>query len=209
MPEALKDQNIPRLLAIMTGNVALYLVFLPAGPFADASYGQIAKYVAQFAPAALTIALLTIVNGLLGPLAKARLVFWRWTDPLPGSRAFSVHAKHDPRINLQALKQKVGKWPKNAREQNSIWYGLYRTVQSDPSVSSGHREFLFARDYAGLSAVFLLFLGALATYQFHDVRRLAAYVAVLATQYLIVRYVAAKYGERFVTTVLALKSAEQ
>jgi hypothetical protein len=165
--------------------------------------------VGQFVPAALAAALVTTLNGLLGPQAKARLVFWRWTDPLPGSRAFSVHAKQDPRVKLDALKQKLGKWPRSARDQNSTWYGLYQTVKSDPAVSGSHRDFLFARDYAGLSALFLVCLGALAVLTFGDLHRAGIYIVILAVQYLIVRYVAAQYGNRFVGTVLAQTSVEQ
>ncbi len=210
MAKSLKDQNIGRLLAVVVGNCVVFMLFAHAADFSSAPvYEQATKLIGQFVPAALAASLLAILNGLLGPQTKARLVFWRWSDPLPGSRAFSVHANQDARINVSALKRKIGKWPKNPREQNSAWYGLYRTVESDPAVTTGHREFLFARDYAGLSALFVVVIGALATYQFHDLRRTGVYIAILAAQYLIVRYVAAQYGKRFVTTVLALKSAEQ
>jgi hypothetical protein len=40
----------------------------------------------------------------LDAMTKARLVFWRWQHPPPGSRAF-VHAKADTRINVPALRQ--------------------------------------------------------------------------------------------------------
>lgn len=210
MGKSLKDQNSGRLLAIVVGNAALFAVFAHATEGSVGTvYEQTTKLVWQLAPAALAAALLAILNGLLTSQAKARLVFWRWKDPLPGNRAFSIHVNEDPRINIDALNRKLPKWPKSAHEQNTTWYGLYRTVESESSVATGHRDFLFARDYAVLSALFVVFLGGLAVFRFHDLYRSCFYIALLTVQYLVVRYVAARYGIGFVKTVLAVKSAEK
>ena len=56
--------------------------------------------------------------------------------------------------------------------------------------------------------MFLVVLGGLATYQIDDWGRTLSYIAFLAAQYLIVRHVATGYAHRFVTTVLAVKAAE-
>jgi hypothetical protein len=152
--------------------------------------------------------LLTIANGLLDPTIKARLVFWRWQHPLPGCRAFSVHLKRDARINVPALRSKLGTFPKSEADQNTAWYRLYRSIETDPAVSHVQREFLFARDYAARSALAIVPLGIAAFMQAQSIRHASIYLAMLVGQYLAVAIAAANYGKRFVCTVLAIKSAE-
>jgi hypothetical protein len=47
-----------------------------------------------------------IFNGLVGGNFKAKLVFWRLHDPLPGCRAFSHYLHIDPRIDANVLQTK-------------------------------------------------------------------------------------------------------
>jgi len=89
------------------------------------------------------IALTGVLNAQLSAEAKARIVFLRWRDPLPGSEAFTKHALSDPRIDMAALKATLGPLPVAPREQNALWYKLYKTVGSEPAVSQVHRAFLF------------------------------------------------------------------
>ena len=49
-----------------------------------------------------------ILDGVLGDVAKARLVFWRWKNPLPGCRAFTVLMNTDPRIDVQRIRTFFG-----------------------------------------------------------------------------------------------------
>lgn len=208
MAKPLKDQNTPRLLAVVVANLAVFLLILRADALAAASLEQLTKDIGDLLPAALAIAVLTIANGLIDAETKARLVFWRWANPLPGCRAFSEHAQRDPRVDVGALERKLGELPTDERQQNSTWYRLYKSVESDPGVTHNHRDYLFTRDYASLAALFLVVLGGLATYQIDDWGRTLSYIAFLAAQYLIVRHVATGYAHRFVTTVLAVKAAE-
>ena len=209
MAKALKDQNTARLMAVIVTNLAVFLMILKTDALSAADFQRLMKDINDLIPAALAIALLTVANGLIGAQTKARLVFWHWTDPLPGCRAFSESAQRDPRVDIDALERKIGKFPIDAREQNAVWYRLYKSVESDPGVTHNHRDFLFTRDYASLAVLFLVFLGALAIHQMDDWRLALPYVAFLAAQYLIVRHVATIYGHRFVTTVLAVKAAEE
>jgi hypothetical protein len=48
--------------------------------------------------------------------------------------------------------------PTEPVEQNRVWYGMYKGVEKEPPVVQAHR------DYAGLSALFVVFLGAAAFY---------------------------------------------
>lgn len=209
MAKPLKDQNTVRLMAVVVANLAIFLMILEADVLSAGDFQRLIKDLSDLIPAVLAIALLTVANGLIDPQTKARLVFWRWTNPLAGCRAFSEHAQRDPRIDVASLERKLGKLPEDAREQNATWYRLYRTVKSEPAVTHNHRDYLFTRDYTSLAALFLIVLGGLAIYQIDGWSRTLPYIAFLAAQYLIVRRVATIYGHRFVTTVLAVKAAEE
>lgn len=203
------DQTPSRLIAVLVANVVAFVIFLKSDAISTAEFRRLTGEVQDLLPGVLGIALLTVVNGLTGSNMKARLVFLRWSDPLPGCRAFTEHAPKDPRVDMGALSQKLGEMPTESREQNATWYRLYRSVKSDPAVVQNHRDFLFTRDYAALSALMLVGLGGLALYQFEDWKRSSLYIVLLAAQYAVVRHVAARYGSRFVSTALAVAAAEE
>jgi hypothetical protein len=135
---------------------------------------------------------MSVVNALVDPMTKARLVFWRWTEPLPGARAFTVHLKKDPRINLSALRAKLGDFPKSQKEQNGVWYGLYKSVESAPAVAHAHKEYLFTRDWTALAAMMVVVLGAMAFWQ--APLRTAAISSGVVAQHLLVRLAATIMG---------------
>lgn len=54
-------------------------------------------------PLGLALVFVGVVNAIIGPKAKARLVFWRWDHPLPGSEAFTRYAHEDHRVDLVEL----------------------------------------------------------------------------------------------------------
>ena len=206
MVKSLKDKNQIPLLAVLAGNLALFYMALNADSVGAAEWAELARGSLKALPAGLGLALIGIVNALLSADMKARLVFWRWNDPLPGARAFSHYAKRDSRINLDKLKQAHGPFPRSPREQNAVWYGFYRSVASEPAVTQVHRGYLFARDYTGISLLLILVLGGLAAYQM-PAATAGRYIAFLIVQFLIVGLAARHLGCRFVTTVLALKGA--
>lgn len=159
-------------------------------------------------PAPLSIVLVVILNGLIDAQTKARLVFWRWHHPLPGSRAFSEIAKADSRIDIEAIRQKFGKLPRSPQKQNAAWYGLYQSVKHDPSVSTNHREYLFARDYTSLAALMLAPLACLGFWYSENLLVASIYTTILIVQYLVARKVASNFGYRFAATAMAVSSAE-
>jgi hypothetical protein len=159
-------------------------------------------------PPGIAVIITTVLNGLLTANAKARLVFLRWHNALPGHRAFSHYAKADPRIDLVALEKMHGSaFPVDPLEQNRLWYKLYKTVEDRPAVVHVHGEFLLLRDYSGLAVLFLVCFGATAIYAVQSLVTVGWYVAFLFGQYIVVRQAAATYGIRMVTNVLAEKSA--
>ena len=151
---------------------------------------------------------ITVANGLLEPDGEGALGILAVATPASGSRAFSVHAKRDARVNLPALRAKLGNFPKTEADQNSAWYKLYRSIEHDAAVAHVHKDFLFTRDYAALSALAILPLGIAAFVQAGSIRQASTYLALLVAQYFVTRSAAANYGKRFVCTVLAIKSAE-
>jgi hypothetical protein len=207
-PAPLKDQNTARLLAAVVGNFILFAIIVRGEHIAAGDWSAVWRTARELLPAGLVLVVITVANGLLNAMIKARLVFWRWQHPLPGSRAFSVHAKRDPRINMSALRAKLGTFPKGEAEQNATWYRLYRSVEHDTAVANVHKDFLFTRDYAALSALAILPLGLVAIVQASTGWRAATYIAFLIGQYLATRAAASNYGKRFVCTVLAIKSVE-
>ena len=207
MSKPLKERVSGKLLAVMLANLATYFALLNAESLTASGWRAALKEVGDLIPVAVALALMTVANGLLNPQMKARLVFWHWKHPLPGSRAFSVHANRDPRIDPVALQRLLGEIPSDEGEQNSAWYRMYKTVDSDDSVITAHKDYLFTKDYACLSVLMLVGLGGLGLMQMYNFWQVILYLGALAAQYLVVRFVAANYGRRFVTTVLALKSA--
>lgn len=158
-------------------------------------------------PAGLALILVGIINAQLSADAKARVIFTRWRDPLPGSRAFSIYMHRDPRTDVAHLSALFAPFPTDPKQQNARWYALYKSVDKDPSVVQVHREFLFARDYGCLALLMLLALAPLAFVATPSRTIAIAYSVALLVQFLLVSRAARHHGERFVTTVLALKAA--
>ena len=131
-----------------------------------------------------------------------------WHDPLPGSRAFSQYVELDPRIDVAALKSKLGPFPTKPAEQNALWYKLYKSVETDPRVLNVHRLFLLTRDYAGIAFMLLIVFGAIGLFAMQTYRAELFYVGALLVQFIASSIAARNYGMRFVNTVLALKAAE-
>jgi hypothetical protein len=153
---------------------------------------------------AATIPLLAIVlSGVLGDLGKARLVFWRWHNPLPGCRVFTTLIGTDPRINGPALKKKLGRLPRDPQAQNALWYGLYKKRRGNPTILEAHRIYLLTRDMTAISALFVLLFPIGLVIVSVNLRTSLLYGGGLVVQYLLVATAARNYGVRFVLNVLA------
>jgi hypothetical protein len=159
-------------------------------------------------PIGFALVISTVLNGLLSATNKARLVFFRWKNALPGHRVFSEYAATDPRIDLAALTLIHGSaLPADPIDQNRTWYRIFKTLEKEPSVRQAHRDFLLLRDYTGLCSLFVVFYGTAGLCVIPSTRVGLLYLALLVFQYLVVRQAASNSGIRFVTTVLAQKAA--
>jgi hypothetical protein len=207
--QKLKDQNRWQLWLIIAANAAVYYGACQWETFALSGIKAALAGAANLLPVGLAIVVTTIANGLLNSAMKDRLVFLRWHDALPGHRAFSVHAKADPRIDFTRLQRACGnKIPTGPKDENSLWYRFYLEVQDVPAVQQVHRDFLLLRDYTGLAALFLIGLGVAALFLVSPWKTCGIYLGILLLQFVVVRQAAATYGVRFVCTVLAQKAAK-
>jgi hypothetical protein len=205
---ALKDRNRWPLLATLIGNVAVFYVASMTNQLTLKGVPELIEAWRALVPAGLSFLFTSVANELLGTDTKARIVFWRWKDPLPGNRAFSHYAKIDPRIDLRRLKEKFGPLPTKPKDQNALWYRLYKSVEHQGAVLQVHRNYLFTRDYAATALLLSATLGIASFWTIASVRISLAYLGLLMLQYLLARLAARNHGVRFVTTVLAIAAAE-
>lgn len=150
-----------------------------------------------------------ILSSLISADHKAILAFWRLKHPLPGSRAFSVHAPADHRIDLAKLKKNVGEFPVSERDQNSKWYGLYKQVDSDPSVVDSHKNYLLFRDIAAMSLLLVPVLPVVMYFSGVDSTRILVSAAWFLGQYLVTAFATRTTGIRFVQNVLAVHASKR
>ena len=206
MATSLKEKNRPWLGLVVLANVAGYLAAL-SNDLSVKGWLDILASAQELAPPLFVSILTGIINAQLNDINKARLVFWRYRNPLPGCRAFSKYMSSDPRIDRDGLKNHQDPLPVQPDEQNALWFRWYRECQAEAGVEQVHRAYLFTRDYAAISFLLVFGLGALALWQIRNLSVLCAYGLVLLAQYFMVRRAAYNHGTRFVTTVLAYKAS--
>jgi hypothetical protein len=207
MPDSLKEKSNLHLYGLMVCNLAFFYVLLQRESLLNANWIGLVADLRTAIPAGIGIALTGILNSQLTSDAKARIVFMRWKNPLPGSEAFTRFMKEDSRIDVAALKKSFGPFPSDPRAQNALWYRLYKSVETDPAVVQVHRAFLSGRDYATLTLIVGIALGLVAFFQFASTKVALVYFLFLTLHFAAARRAASNHGRRFVTTVLALKSA--
>jgi len=206
MADSLKDKNRWPLYVTMAANLVILYVAITTGDIISGRWLEVVGHAPGVLPAGLGLVLTGVLNAQLSSEAKARIVFLRWADALPGSQAFSRHAKADPRVDIRSLERVYGPLPRAPKEQNALWYQLYQTVKSDPAVAQSHREFLFSRDYHCLSMMMVPVLGTAGYMKIPSTESALLYLAFLVVQFLLTGRAARNHGRRFVTTVLAIKA---
>jgi hypothetical protein len=140
---------------------------------------------------------------------KARLVFWRWTNPLPGSRSFSTYAPADRRIDLDALKKNIGPFPESEAQQNAAWYRLYKQVQSDVAVLESHQNYLLFRDIAAMSLLLVPIVPLVLFFFRCSTSSVLVSAAFFLLQYFATVIAARNNGVRFVQNVLAIHATQK
>jgi hypothetical protein len=100
-----------------------------------------------------------------------------------------------------------GTLPISPREQNQLWYKLFKKHSINVIVVKSHRNFLLARDLTAICFLFFILAGLPMLY-FGRPPYNYIYLFFLLIQYLVLVVVAQNHGRRFVTNVLALESIE-
>lgn len=208
MARSLKDSYRLQLFAALTANLALYYVLVKGLSISDLGVETARTHLTTLLPGGLAVALCGILNSQLTYLQKARIVFLRWANPLPGCRAFSHYAARDPRIDMKAVRAKWSPLPKGAQQQNALWYRIYQQERGTEAVDHLNRQWLFARDYASICVLLLVALGSLGIYQMPSFLSWSVFVGIVFAQFLFVRRSAVNHAERFISTVIAQAAAK-
>lgn len=207
MARSLKDSYRTQLFAAVAANVALYYALANGLNISEFTTDP-ARQAGAFLPGGIAAALCGILNSQLTHVQKARIVFLRWRDPLPGCRAFSHYIAQDPRIDMKTVRAKWSPLPKGARQQNALWYRLYQQEQGSDAVQHLNRHWLFARDYASMCALLLITLGVLGVFQMPSRLSWSIFVMVVLAQLVITRRSAVNHAEQLVLTVVAQAAAK-
>lgn len=202
---SLKQKNAPYLWSFFCFNLTVFLIVFYSIYIDALSENYKALFTLRTLGISIAPLLLFVVNGLLTSNQKAIIVFWRLKNVLPGNRAFSVHALEDDRINYGLLKKLYPDIPVNAKQQNNLWYKIYKTHCEEITVKKSHKDFLLGRDLASLSFLFLLFIG-FPVFFLSDLFYKWYYIILLIVQYLIMVRLAQNHGRKLVKNVLALES---
>lgn len=209
MALSLKVINKPVLWIVVVVNVVILYATIQTDVIFGGNWKALLDQWQKAIPAGGGLIIVGILNAIVPANAKARIVYFRWNNALPGSEAFSRHGKNDPRVDIVALEQVHGPFPKDGEGQNELWYALYKNVKDDPSVMQVHREFLLTRDYTCLSLMMLVLLGTIGLVQIPSAQTGLLYLILLALQFTLVNLAARNHGRRFVTTVLALTASKK
>ncbi len=201
----LKTKNLPLIVLFILWCIALYMAFhsAPHGFFSKLQnrFDEVSATDGFFVVLSPLIAL--ILTGIISSENKARLVFWRFSEALPGHRAFSVLAPKDPRIDMQFLKSNVDDWPQTPKEEYAIWYRIYRQYSGRIRVVNSHKAFLLSRDLATIAFLFAI-IGPWGLVLIQKSESWAIlYAAIMISHYLLLTVVARNHGKRFVCNVLA------
>jgi len=199
----LKDQNRWQLWLVIAANTLFLYGVIQANAIELSGIKGVFTDTRNLLSVGFAVLIATVISGFLSADMKARIVFLRWNDALPGHRAFTVYAPRDSRIDLAALTASHGPLPVLPKDQNRLWYRIFKTVDEQPHISQLHRDFLLLRDYTAIALLCLVIYGVSALVLIPSGRVCLFYLALLAAQLAVVRQAAFHYGVRLVTNTLA------
>jgi hypothetical protein len=208
MTNTLKEQNSKLIWVFFSFNVVLFYI-VGLSQVINFSELEIKSFITVRGVWVLIVPLLLFVlNGIVSSDFKAILSFWRFKNPLPACRAFSFYADKDDRIDKNFLTSKFGQLPVLPKEQNSLWYKIYKKHQENPVVKKSHKDFLLARDITSVAFLFFNVGGiSLLILSVESVKWL--YVIYLLIQFIIFAIVAQNHGKRFVCNALAIETSTE
>jgi hypothetical protein len=208
MTKTLKEQNSKLIWIFFSFNVVLFYI-IGLTQIITFSELEIKSFITVRGVWILIVPLLLFVlNGIISSDFKAILSFWRFKNPLPACRAFSYYADKDDRIDKNYLTSKFGQLPVLPKEQNSLWYKIYKKHQENPVVKKSHKDFLLARDIASVAFLFLIIGGISILFLTAETVRWI-YIIYLLIQFIIFAIVAQNHGKRFVCNALSIETSTE
>jgi hypothetical protein len=200
--------NSAYLWSFIAANLAIFLTLVLNRQFTGSSVEHLWEGITKKNGiiAAIIPILAIFLSGALSDIGKARLVFWRWHNPLPGCRAFTELVRTDPRIDLPALMRKHGDFPQDPKAQNAFWYRLYRGHKTTRMVWESQKIYLLTSDLTTISAAFAILFSVGAAVASTGWKISLTYTVALAIQYVVAASAARNYGNRFVLNVLSEES---
>jgi len=204
---SLKTRNVLQIWTVLSCDAAVIAALVSPSLLDDMSLSSLG--LSRIASAALAPIVVFFLSSLVTPQTKAILVFWRLSNALPGHRAFSIYAASDPRIDIERLRRNVGEFPDLPKDQNALWYQLYRKIHEDVSVSSSNRQFLLFRDIASISVLLAIIVPAVLYALRISLTNIGLAELIFGVQYLAARFAARNHGESLVKNVLALHSIKK
>jgi len=213
MAKSLKEKNQPQLIAFVLANAVglgillegLKQVLSLVDSVTTGNISVIGRLIAI--PAALAL-LIGILGWAMPKRWKETFIFWRVDkNCLPSSRAFTVLALHDSRIDHKRLAMKYGPLPTAPDQQTVLWYSLYRKNAENGAVEDAHGAYLRYREMTSL-AVSILAIFLVASGWIHPSRRTLLFgIVLIAAEYLLLLLAARNAADHFVSNVLAVESA--
>jgi hypothetical protein len=201
----LKTINLPILITYVTLNFLLFAYCNGISPdfigSAKLSEGGWLTFENPILVAALHL-LALIFSYYLPEYMKNSVVYFRAKNPLPGCRAFTDLVHKDPRVDVSSLREEHGELPEDPKEQNRLWYKIYKTKGNKSHIRFSHGKWLLFRDMTSIALVFPPFLG-IPTAIVGNTPLCWFYILALVAQYLVLAQVARNAGDRFVCNVLA------
>jgi hypothetical protein len=212
--KSLKEQNAGLIRAAMIGHLVAF-AWIAAEPLRLLSMNGsmlTAKLEAAAAPGTAAFGLIVVASllllGLINPGWRDRIMHWRWDDPLPGCRAFSRVGPLSGNVDMEVLKAQYGPLPSAGKEQNQLFYRIYREFREDIGVLDAHGRYLAARDIGTITALVMIPLPWLAWWTSGNGDRALGYGLVLLLVYALCVVAAKNYSWRMVQHVLALASSK-
>lgn len=213
----LKRENASQLrLQLLIAVVPIYITIIYNYEKAFFTFDNLLSKaaIAQFAtlglgPLVCLGVVLVLLSNVVSPDWKARLVFCRWNDPLPASRADQLMMK-DTRLDLEILDpatQHLLSEDMTPKQRNSYWYKhIFVDVRDIAAVKNAHRQYLLNRDAAtGVALLTLItFLCDMTVRVFQEVHILSVYTYIILIVYtLLLMFTSATGGKRMVTNAIA------
>lgn len=210
MNKAARDQNAPRLIAVWILNSFVFLLIVFGWEiFSNILEPSLYNFrFLIFGP--LAVAVTAIINGLVGTETKARIVYLKWDNPSPETRVFSELIQNDKRIDKKGMEMEIrGVSKLSAEEQNALWFENYIFVQNNPLVVSSERNYVYYRDYASTLVILLVTAICASLYFSEKSNLIVIYIILLLIQIILVKPVAARSGNEFATTVIAVSFTQE